>query len=200
VNGVSGRVGIQTATPSYPLDVNGVVNAQAFYINGTPLSSTWLLSGQNTFFNSGKVGIGTSSPLELFHLAGGNLVSDGQFGTAPTVSISGAGTRMIWNPRKAAFRAGYVDSTQWDDSNLGTYSVVFGRNNKATGVASAALSGLGNTVSGSYSVVAGGSNNAVYGTGSTVLGGQNNTVGLMFTLGRMRPGALFGDPPQPIPF
>ena len=55
------------------------------------------------------------------------------------VPIEGAGTRMMWYPRKAAFRAGYVNGTQWDAANIGAYSVALGINVRASGDSSVAL-------------------------------------------------------------
>lgn len=46
---------------------------------------------------------------------------------------SGAGTRMVWNPRKAAFRAGAIDADGWDDAQVGFWSTAFGNNNQAVG-------------------------------------------------------------------
>ena len=43
-----------------------------------------------------------------------------------TIPATGAGVRMMWYPAKAAFRAGFVDGTQWDDANIGQYSVAMG--------------------------------------------------------------------------
>jgi len=45
------------------------------------------------------------------------LVSTGTSSTG-AVAPSGIGTRMVWNPRKVAFRAGFVSGSQWDDVNM----------------------------------------------------------------------------------
>jgi hypothetical protein len=55
------------------------------------------------------------------------------------VPVEGSGTRMMWYPRKAAFRAGYVNGTQWDAANIGAYSVAMGINVRASGDSSVAL-------------------------------------------------------------
>ncbi|HET7462426.1 MAG TPA: tail fiber domain-containing protein [Longimicrobium sp.] len=68
--------------------------------------------------------------------AGGTFDGDA-FGTG--VPQEGAGTRMMWYPRKAAFRAGYVNGTQWDAANIGAYSVALGINVRASGDSSVAL-------------------------------------------------------------
>src|SRR5688500_18037770 len=56
-------------------------------------------------------------------------------GGSGTVCIpaEGAGTRMMWYPEKAAFRAGYINGTQWDDANIGLYSVAMGQSVRASG-------------------------------------------------------------------
>lgn len=48
------------------------------------------------------------------------------------IPASGAGTRMMWHGGKAAFRAGVVDSTQWDEVNVGTGSAAFGAGTRAS--------------------------------------------------------------------
>ncbi len=102
------------------------------------------------------------------------MFGDGGFylkGTLNTgaVPIEGAGTRLLWYPKQAAFRAGGVTGTQWDDSNIGQYSVALGTDTKASGwngsvamgnsttasgITSTALGG-GTTASGSYSTATG---------------------------------------------
>ena len=81
------------------------------------------------------------------------LVSSGTFGSGAVVP-SGTGTRMVWNPRKGAFRAGVVSGTQWDDANIGAYSIAFGGNSTASGDFSTALTAF-STASGEFSTASG---------------------------------------------
>ena len=46
---------------------------------------------------------------------------------------TGAGERMMWHPFKAAFRVGGVDLDQWDDGNVGFYTLASGYNSVASG-------------------------------------------------------------------
>jgi len=73
--------------------------------------------------------IGGSSSLTFtssFVNVTGGIWCNGATGNTPT---SGAGTRMMWIPSKAAFRAGEVTGAQWDAANIGTHSVGFGLDN-----------------------------------------------------------------------
>ncbi|MEO6547131.1 MAG: tail fiber domain-containing protein [Ferruginibacter sp.] len=58
----------------------------------------------------------------------GNLLAIGTF-TAPSTAkfqLQGPGTRMMWSPVSSAFRFGTVNSTQWDDVNVGINSFAGG--------------------------------------------------------------------------
>lgn len=110
------------------------------------------------------------------------FVSSGISGTgafAPT----GAGTRMVWNPRKAAFRAGNVGGTQWDDVNIGNNSVAFGTNSTASGASSFAF-GIGSTASGTGSFAFGagaistGQSSFAFGQGTSVLNGSQDAIAI----------------------
>ena len=87
---------------------------------------------------------------------------------------SGEGTRMLWYPYKAAFRAGSTTGTHWDDGNIGNYSAAFGQDNTASGEYSAAMGGNSNNASGNDAVIAGGSNNAASSINSFIGGGTSN--------------------------
>jgi hypothetical protein len=54
-------------------------------------------------------------------------------------AITGSGTRLLWYPEKAAFRAGTINGTQWDDANIGLGSVAAGVDVRASGDNSVAL-------------------------------------------------------------
>lgn len=69
------------------------------------------------------------------------MVATGVY-TNGAIAPSGAGTRMVWNPRKAAFRAGDVDGAQWDDANIGIRSVAFGLRTTASGNSASAFGQL----------------------------------------------------------
>jgi hypothetical protein len=103
---------------------------------------------------TGKVGIGIAAPVASLQVNGDDgFFATGTFGSGTSVS-PGAGTRMHWYPKKAAFRAGYVAATQWDDSKIGLYSFAEGYSNTASGAYSTAI-GYTSTASGSYSVAIG---------------------------------------------
>jgi hypothetical protein len=74
----NGRVGIGKAVPAYSLDVNGIINATALYVNGTSLTnSQWTTTGSNINFNSGIVSIGTATAPAGYKLAiGGKMVAE----------------------------------------------------------------------------------------------------------------------------
>lgn len=71
----------------------------------------------------------------------------GTYGSGDLILLSGGGTRLFFNPRKSAFRAGTISNTEWDNTNIGNYSTAFGSSNIASGEGSTAT-GFGNTASG----------------------------------------------------
>ncbi len=175
----NGNVGIGIATPGELLQVNGKTltsqlqvgtSATAGHVLTADASgnATWQASGGGggggwtdggadvyTTTSTDKVGIGTSSPeFKLSLEDDGGILAKGIFGSGADLSTSGAGTRLIWYPKKAAFRAGSLDNTQWDDKNVGSYSVAMGYGTTASGEASTAM-GYNTEASGSYSTAIG---------------------------------------------
>lgn len=66
----------------------------------------------------------------------------------------GAAKKFLWNFTKAAFRAGEVTGTQWDNTNIANYSVAFGLDNQVTG-ANSLSGGTSNSVTGTNSIAYG---------------------------------------------
>ena len=105
-------------------------------------------------------------PAFVLQLDGG-LVAAGTL-DAGTIPSTGAGTRMIWFPKKAAFRAGSTAGDFWDEPNVGKFSMAVGSSTVASGESSSAL-GVGSLASGIASVAAG--------NGATASGAQSLAVG-----------------------
>ncbi len=131
---------------------------------------------------NGKVGINTSTPLACLHVADSSVVFTGAAilpaspGNPP---ISGSGTRMMWYPDKAAFRAGNTTGTQWDKDNTGNYSFASGSGNISSGN-SATATGASNTASGDYSFASGIGSKAT-GLVSTAMGSNTTASGPVST-------------------
>jgi len=67
------------------------------------------------------------------------FIVTGTFGSGDTSQWVGAGTGMFFNPKKAAFRYGTTSGTQWNDANIGEYSLATGENPIASGYSSYAM-------------------------------------------------------------
>jgi len=176
---------------------------------GTPDNTIYLDS-------TGYVGIGTIAPSLKLDVLGdikasygifassanfsGNIVSTGTLYSGADLDISGAGTRLIWYPKKAAFRAGRVSDDRWDEVNIGIDTISMGYNSKATGEYAVALgmyayatgrkslafeeataSGTSSIAigdeceaSGSRAITFGGSDNTASGIQSMTINGTNN--------------------------
>jgi len=105
----------------------------------------------------------------------GGMYAGGTFnsGATPGLVAEGAGTRMIWYPEKAAFRAGEVSFTQWDDANIGLWSLAIGQDTRASGDNSVAFGKL--CVATNASSFAIGEQNTASGAASVALGYHAHT-------------------------
>lgn len=142
----------------------------------------WVKSGNDIYnSNTRNVGIGTGSPLAKLHVADSAVVFTGSV-TEPapspgvTIPVQNAGTRMLWYPQKAAFRAGYVNGTNWNKENIGLFSVALGHNTMAAGDHSFAA-GKSNYTFGISSFTLG-ENNIANGVYSAALGYGNAANGI----------------------
>jgi hypothetical protein len=112
-----------------------------------------------------------------------SLLTDGGFvarGTAGGgIPASGAGTRMMWHPGKAAFRVGFVGGVKWDDVNIGLASIAMGYDAVASGTGSLAT-GASTTASNLYSTAMG-SGTTASGSVSTAMGANTTASGATST-------------------
>ncbi|MBR9914921.1 MAG: hypothetical protein GYB32_08860 [Algicola sp.] len=122
-------------------------------------------AGKNINASNGAVRVdGTDGFLVTGTLGSGNSIN---------TEITGAGTRMFFNPNKAAFRAGAVSGNQWDNANIGIWSVGFGVNTIASGTTSTAFGS--NSIASGNSSTAFGATTTASGSNSTAFG-QNTTA------------------------
>lgn len=129
------------------------------------------------FTQAQNVGIGTTAPRARLHVADSAVLFTGPT-NLPSIAgkppITGVGTRMMWYPNKAAFRAGLAIGDSWDEANTGIYSAAF-NSSKAAGSNSFA-GGSSNSANGNASLAFGIGNEA-NALGSTVIGRLANTSG-----------------------
>ncbi|CAM2066033.1 Tail fiber domain-containing protein [Sulfidibacter corallicola] len=122
------------------------------------------------------VGIATNAPTAALEVAGEDgVLFTGAFNQG-NIPAEGAGTRLMWYPRKAAFRVGQVSSTTWNDVNVGSRSVAAGFDTTALGSAATAF-GDRTSASGSASTALGLKASA---TGSNAVAMGNETTAQAF--------------------
>lgn len=149
---------------------------------------------------NGNVGVGTINPLARLHVADSSVLFSGPTFVPITTSYlppaEGPGTRMMWYPQKAAFRAGTVDALQWDKDNIGIWSFAGGAHTTASGAGSVALGFASNAI-GSVAMALGNSNYAIgdasFTTGnSTIAYGYNSAAMGLYTKAKSNNSMVIG--------
>jgi len=109
------------------------------------------------------------------------VIQTGNFGQGGNLSYTSPGVKLIWHPRKGAFRAGEEDDNAWNEAAIGNYSFA-GNRGKASGSYSTAFgdgwaygnytfsAGINTRASGDYSFAMG-SYTEASGEASIALGG-----------------------------
>lgn len=144
---------------------------------GQPIQGTglWAEGTGGIFYDSqdnsnDHVGIATQDAAATLTVAGDDgVLFTGAFNQGDIPS-EGAGTRLMWYPRKAAFRVGQVSSTTWNDVNIGSRSLAAGFDTTASGNSATAL---GDRASAAGSVsIAMGLKAVANGTAATAIGNE----------------------------
>jgi hypothetical protein len=92
-----------------------------------------------------------------------------------SIPTEGAGTRLMWYPAKASFRAGNASSSSWDASNIGQFSVAMGEHTKASDRNTVAFGG--NTEATSIGAVAMGRRSVASGLDAVAMGFDTQASG-----------------------
>ncbi len=151
-------------------DGNGLLNWS------NPAADTdWTENGTDLYTAATNVGINQAMPTASLEVNGEDGVLFLGDLNAGVIPATGAGVRMMWFPKRAAFRAGYVQGTQWDEMNIGYHSFASGRNNRAAGAYSASF-GQNNEIDGLATFGYGTFNKGSTNAGAGLLGGSNNTL------------------------
>ena len=154
-----------------------------YFFNGTqwiPITQTITGNTLDQSYDQGGAGVGKNIEATdgAVRINGddGFLVT-GTYGSGNTIDteITGTGTRMFFNPRKAAFRAGYIVGNQWNNIGIGNFSTAFGSSTIASANISTAF-GFNSVASGLISTAFGDSTNAS-GVNSTAFGASTNASG-----------------------
>lgn len=160
----------------------------------------WNKTGNNIYnSNTGRVGIGTSTPKAKLHVADSSVLFSGP-DTLPSNPAdppsSGGGARTMWYADKGAFRTGSPGngaSTGWDKANIGNYSFASGYANRAQGSNSVAFGNFSNAQNDNSIAI--GTRCGAYSTNSIAIGtGAYTDRPNQIALGNYNSGGVFPIP------
>lgn len=89
---------------------------------------------------AGRTSFGlSSSNADVHFLCNNGFLEIGNFGSGDTTVTYIPDAKMMWYPRRGAFRAGIVTGNQWNNYKMGDYSIAGGYNTTASGIYSVAF-------------------------------------------------------------
>ena len=166
----------------YLTTISGYYAPGYYYWDNNAGPARWVVVGDKNTLNQAYYEGGPGAGRTINALNGAVSIAGrdgfqvtGVYNDGADLTLSGSGTRMFFNPRKAAFRAGYVDGNQWNLGNVGPNSFASGYNTIASGYQSTAM-GRNTTASKTYSVAMGGFTTAS-GNSSTAMGAYTTASG-----------------------
>lgn len=124
---------------------------------------------------NGNVGVGTVEPVATLEVEG-SILSEGEIGGTP---VSGGGTRFMWIPEHAALRAGSIANDEWDNANIGDWSLAIGKGVRASGEAAVAL-GKASQADGTVAIALG--SGAIAAADHSVAIGDNVNANIPYTM------------------
>ena len=133
----NGNIGINTASPDYPLTVSGTVKATAFmlpggiYLNADSVSTNyWAESAGNIYRETGYVGLGNNDPQETLDVTGRFHLRQGVAPVVTTDKLWNTAGDLYWNGLKMLTYdlatsnvtiAGTVSASNFFDATNGVY-------------------------------------------------------------------------------
>jgi hypothetical protein len=154
---------------SFSQDITATIATDGNFVIKDATSNFFYLKQSNGLLGLG----GVTNPRAQLEVGGTEgILSTGTVGSGTSLNL-GAGSRLHWYPKKAAFRVGVASGTHWNDSNIGLYSIAMGNSTRAMGVGAIAIgdgSQVGTVASGDYSIAIGRGANTNFHSGSMVIG------------------------------
>jgi hypothetical protein len=73
---INSRLGVGMTSPQFAVDVDGIINAKGLYLDGSAYTvSPWKLNGNDVYYTTGNVGVGTTTPTSNLHVVGTVAIS-----------------------------------------------------------------------------------------------------------------------------
>ncbi len=177
-----------------PLVAGRVLTNDGTNVSWQPVSGSFIANG--TSLQSGaNFNISGTGVIGGNEVIGGSLLDSGSVATTPA---SGAGRRMMFVPALGAFRAGGIDGTQWDNANIGLFSIAEGWDVKASGQSSVAI-GASSFATQEYATaigisdVASGFSSTAIGVSNTASGNYSTALGYLASTDSMSSSFAYGD-------
>lgn len=115
----SDYLGIGTVNPQHMLEVVGNIEAQSLTLNGIPVGTStdsyWSENNGNIYYNTGKVGIGSSTPAGILEIATGEYGTNEEQNAGLIIRYSGPEPYERWG-----FRIGLTGQLHLDTEVGGT--------------------------------------------------------------------------------
>ena len=181
----SGVFNISIGTSASPIPDNLEWGAKSFFLQ-VGVDSDGAANGY-TFTDIGTTQL-LSVPYAMYSNEAGKwrnnepILQTGLLGQGNALPTVGFGPRLIWLPKKAAFRAGYAIVNDWEENLIGVNSFAVGYGPKATGLSSISIGNNSqalaeNAIALGYNAVANAANSLSIGENASVTAAHAISIG-----------------------